>query len=273
MTDNNLTQKYEKLKDLLRSYEKVVVAYSGGVDSVFLLRAAVEVLGRENVLACIGISESLAEKERDQATELAKEMGAELEQLNTDELAIPAYQENPVNRCFFCKSELFKRLTELARRRGYRHVLSGANKDDLGDFRPGEKAAKKYGVKSPLQEAGLTKNDIRALSRQLDLPTWDKPAQPCLASRMMYGLKIYPERLKQIEQGENYLRDLTGIRELRVRHHDRLARIEVPVQHLHELVNSGKREEIVTYFKQLGFTYVSLDMQGFRSGSANEIMS
>ena len=249
----------------------MIVAYSGGVDSVFLLKAVVDCLGRENVLAGIGLSESLAQSEYRQAFEIAEQMGAKVEVVHPQEMSSPEYRNNPPNRCWYCKSELYSLLNEIAQQRGYDMVLCGTNSDDLGDFRPGLQAAKEFKVASPLEEAGLTKDDIRKLSQRLGLPTWDKPAQPCLASRMAYGLEITPQRLKQIEQGEEYLRGL-GLRELRVRHHGNLARIEVPAERIAELVKDDRREQIVTFFKKLGFTYVSMDLQGFRSGSGNEAL-
>ncbi len=268
-----LNTKYQTLQNLLRSWSRVMVAYSGGVDSVFLLKAAVDTLGPERVLACLGLSESLATRERTEAETIARDLGAELLTIQTHELDLPAYAANPKDRCFHCKSELFSRMTALAEERGYDVVLCGANVDDLGDYRPGEQAGRQHGIKSPLQDAGLTKNDIRQLSKHLGLPTWDKPAQPCLASRMSYGLEITPERLRRIEQAEAFLKDLTGIRELRVRHHDQLARIEIPEDRIETLTDPAIRSQVVHYFKQIGFAYISLDLQGFRSGSANEILT
>jgi len=266
-----IAEKYQRLKDIVTSYKKVIIAYSGGVDSVFLLKVAVDGLGADNVLACIGVSGSLAKSEYQAACDVAGRIGAQIEVINTKEISRKDYQANPPDRCFHCKSELYKLLSDLAAQRDYDAVLCGTNVDDLGDFRPGLRAAKKFHVASPLEEAGLTKNDIRILSKELGLKTWDKPAQPCLASRMSYGLQITPERLKQIEQGEEFLRRL-GLRELRVRHHGNLVRIEVPFEKIAELIADGPRREIVAFFKKLGFTYVSLDLQGFRSGSANEVL-
>jgi len=269
--DEHLQARYSNLQQILRGFRKVLVAYSGGVDSAFLLKAAVDTLGREQVLACIGVSESLARSEYEKALALAKQIGAPIEIVHPRELENPQYQANPANRCFYCKAELYRLLNDIAAQRGCDAVLCGTNADDLGDFRPGLQAAKRFSVHSPLEEAGLSKADIRALSKALGLPTWDQPAQPCLASRLPYGIAVTPERLNQVEQGEAFLRSL-GFRELRVRHHDKLVRIEVPADRLAELVTEPRRREVVEFFKKLGFTFVSLDLQGFRSGSANEAL-
>jgi len=277
MTSGNMTsgdalsQKYEHLQEILGGYDRVIVAYSGGVDSVFLLKVAVDRLGVENVLACLGVSESLARSEYAAACRIAEQIGASVEVVHPREMANPHYRANPPERCYHCKAELYSLLNDLAGRRKYDAVLCGTNLDDLGDFRPGLEAAKRFNVASPLEQAKLTKDDIRALSRQLKLTTWNKPAQPCLASRMAYGLEITPDRLKQIERGEDFLRGL-GLTELRVRHHGDLVRIEVRVDRLVELIEADRRERIVGFFKGLGFVYVTFDMQGFRSGSANEVL-
>jgi len=265
-------EKYGRLQENLKQYQKAIVAYSGGVDSVCLLKVSVDCLGGENVLACIGVSESLAGSEYKKALDIAEQIGAKIEVVHPKEMENPDYQQNPANRCFHCKSELYGLLQELSQRHGYDAVLCGTNVDDLGDFRPGLQAAKKFKVASPLEEAHLTKEDIRAISKLLQLPTWNQPAQPCLASRMPYGLQITPERLKQIEQGEEFLRSL-GLSELRVRHHDTLVRIEVPPERIGDLIEDPRRRQIVDFFKKIGFTYVTIDLQGFRSGSGNEALN
>lgn len=266
-----IEQKYQTLTAIIRQQQRVIVAYSGGVDSVYLLKATAETLGPQNVLACIGDSESLARSEMAQAITLAQDMGVALQVVYPHEMQDPNYRANPANRCFHCKSHLYKLLRQVADEKGFDAVYCGTNADDLNDFRPGLQAAKKYSIASPLEQAGLTKADIRQLSQQAGLATWDKPAQPCLASRMAYGSEITPEKLKQIEQGESYLRSL-GLKELRVRHHGDLVRIEVPVDQITQLTQDDKRREITGHFKGMGFTYVTVDLQGFRSGSGNEIL-
>jgi len=269
--NKNLAAKYDKLRQILQPFQRVIVSYSGGVDSVFLLKVALDCLGPENVLAYIGVSQSLARSEYDAALQIASDLGASLEIVHPREMSDPDYKANSAHRCFYCKTALYSLLNDLARDRGFDAILAGTNLDDLGDFRPGLQAARDFHVLSPLQEAQLTKQDIRTLSKQLNLPTWNKPAQPCLASRITYGLEVTPARLKQIEQGEAFLRSL-GLTELRVRHHDHLVRIEVPPDKISLLLDDRQRTQIVDYFKELGFTYVSLDLEGFRSGSANEAL-
>jgi len=270
-TNKTIDQKYDALQKVIGQYRRVMIAYSGGVDSVFLLKVAFETLGKENVLAGIGVSDSLAQSEYDEAIDLARQIGAEVEEVRPDEMNNPDYLANPANRCYFCKSELYQVLDNVAREKKFDVVFSGTNADDARDYRPGLKAAHEKRIVSPLQEAKLTKAEIRTLSQKMGLPTWDKPAQPCLSSRVMYGEKITPERLKQVEEAEAFLRGL-GMVELRVRHHGDLARIEVPMVEIERLAEPKRRDEIVRFFKRLGFTYVSLDLQGFRSGSGNELL-
>jgi len=267
--DQSLQARFLRLREILLVQGKVIVAYSGGVDSTFLLRAAVDFLGVENVLACIGKSESLAETELKQALKWGAEMGAKVELVYPKELDNQHYRTNPPDRCYYCKVELYQLLRQMAEKKGYNAVLCGTNVDDLSDFRPGLEAARKWQVYSPLEEAGLTKNDIRVLSRRLGLASWNKPAQPCLASRIAYGLEITPQRLKQIEKGEEFLQGL-GLSELRVRHHGDLVRIEVPQNRIAEMIQGDRREKIVTFFKKLGFSFISLDLEGLRRGSGNE---
>jgi len=271
-TDNaTLMQRYGRLKEILNEFEKVIVAYSGGVDSTFLLRAAIDCLGRENVIACLIDSELSARSEYRAAVEVAEQMGAVLEIVRPGVIEKPEFMTNRSDRCYYCKLDFFSVLTKLARQRGCDAVLCGSNADDSEDFRPGLRAEQESGVRGPLREAGLTKDNIRILSKELGLPNWDKPSQPCLATRIIYGLEVTPKRLKQIEQGEEFLRGF-GLKELRVRHHGNLVRIEVPADEIAELARTERCGEIVTFFRELGFTYVSLDLQGFRSGSANEAL-
>ena len=266
-----LVAKYQKLREIINSCSDVVVAYSGGVDSVLLLKVALDCLGRQHVLACIGDSESLPRSELQNALNIAGQMNATVKVVYPQEMANPDYQANPANRCYYCKTELYHLLNQIARELNCQTILCGTNVDDLNDFRPGLQAAKKFNVLSPLEQAGLTKDDIRALSKQLNLPTWNKPAHPCPASRIAYGLEITPARLMQVEKGEAFLRQL-GLTELRVRHHDNLVRIEVPPDKIQDLTNQSCRQKIINFFKELGFTYVTIDLQGFRTGSANEVL-
>ena len=264
-----LQDKYDSLQNILRQLGKIVIAYSGGVDSTFLLKVAVDTLGSENVLACMstGPSEPLNQLER--AQNLAAQIGATLQTIETDELSDPKFTANKADRCFHCKSNLCQVLLDIAKEQGFNHVIFGTNYDDLDDFRPGNRAMKVFGIRCPLAEANLAKDDIRQLSRQLNLPTADLPASPCLASRISYGLEVTEQRLKQIEQAEDFLRTL-GLVEFRVRHHDTIARIEVNPQDIEKVATEPLRSQIVDKIKSLGFKFVSVDLQGFRSGSLNE---
>ena len=267
-----IEERYNSLRQILTELGKVVVAYSGGVDSTFLLKAAVDTLGPENVLACIANGPSLPQSQYFQAIKTAEDMGVELKAVETTELADPAYSANKADRCFHCKSHLFKMLTDIAEQRNFAHVIYGCNFDDKDDFRPGHRAAKAFGVTGPLAQAELTKEDIRRLSRKLNLPTADIPSSPCLASRVSYGLEVTEQRLKQIEQAEDFLKQ-QGLTEFRVRHHETIARIEVPPEDIEKITKEPTRSQIVEKLKSLGFKYVTIDMQGFRSGSLNETLT
>ncbi|HEV2149191.1 MAG TPA: ATP-dependent sacrificial sulfur transferase LarE [Longimicrobiaceae bacterium] len=262
-----MQEKRERLRAALRECGSVVVGYSGGVDSVFLARVAVEVLGRDNVLAVTGKSASVPSWMEDTAREVAERFGIAWLEVPTDEVSDPRYAANPSNRCYFCKTELWGKLAEVARERDIRAVLDGSNADDVGDHRPGAVAAHEHGVRSPLLEAGLTKDEIRAWSRELGLPTWDQPAAPCLASRLPYGLAVTPERLRQVERAESGLRAL-GFRDFRVRHHGTVARLEVAPAELERV--GPLRAELARTVREAGFDRVLLDLQGYRRGALNE---
>jgi uncharacterized protein len=263
-----LNDKFNKLKETLKAMDRVIIAYSGGVDSAFLLKAA-SMSGLEEILAVTGISESLPEEERSFAAELASSLNVKHRKILTEELKNENYVNNPPDRCYYCKKDLFSRLRHIADNERFSFILDGTNADDAADWRPGRRAAVEEGVVSPLLDAGLTKKEIREISRRLGLSTWDKPATPCLSSRFPYGNRITPEALARVHRAESFLRKF-GIRELRVREHSGTARIEVHPEDFRIFVNETVRGEIVSFLKAIGYKNITLDLQGFRSGSANE---
>jgi uncharacterized protein len=262
--------KYRQLLAVLRELESVVVAFSGGVDSTLLARAAKDALGDRAVLVTAD-SETYPAGELEEARRLAASIGLRHLVVRTDELANPEYARNGANRCFFCKEALFTHLAPIAEREGCRALVYGANVDDLGDHRPGMQSARQRGVRAPLIEAGLTKAEIRELSRTLGLATWDKPSFACLSSRFQYGDPITAEKLRRIDDAEAFLRTL-GFRQFRVRHHDRLARIELDHEELGRLWEDDRHARIVARFRELGYVYVTVDLAGFQSGSANLLL-
>ncbi len=265
-----LQNKERTLHDVLRDCGSVVIGFSGGVDSAYLCRAALDALGRERVLAVTGLSPSYPAEQREMARRVAEAIGLPHLEIETRELDDPRYAANPSDRCYFCKSELFQRLNALARERGRATVIDGSNADDLADHRPGSAAAQALGVRAPLQEAGLTKAEIRALSRVAGLPTWDLPAAPCLASRLVYGLEVTPRRLRQIEEAETRLKTLARWSALRVRHHGELARLEVGAEDLAHLADSDLRRRVADALRDVGFARACLDLEGYRRGALNE---
>jgi uncharacterized protein len=264
---DDLKSKEKRLGKELARLPSLVVAYSGGVDSAYLAYAAHQALG-DKMLAVTALSASYSERDRQEAAEVVARFKLPHEFIETDELANPAYRANNPDRCYFCKDELFDRLDELVERRGFAAVAYGVNLDDQGDWRPGQRAAREHQVLAPLLDAGLTKADIRELSRRAELPVWNRPASACLSSRIAYGIEVTPERLAVIERGEAALREL-GFRQFRVRHHDKLVRIEIAPEELPRALAPEMARKFVEIFRPLGFNFVTLDLEGYRSGSLN----
>lgn len=264
-----VSQKFNGLLSSLRLAESAVLAYSGGVDSSFLLKA-MNIAGMR-FLAVTAFSETMPAKDFNHAVSFAKETGVEHLIIHTDELSIESFVSNPPDRCFFCKEELFRKLCEIAEDRSYRHLFDGTNADDLSDYRPGLKAAALYGVRSPLAESGFSKEDVRRMSRELGLRTWDQPSSPCLSSRFPYGRRITISGLRQVEKAEEFLKGF-GLQELRVRNHGDIARIEVSEKDMKIILAPENRRKITEALKDLGFSFVSLDLDGYISGNMNRTL-
>jgi len=271
MTETTFEEKKRRLAEVLTSCGRVVIGFSGGVDSTVVLKAATATLGAENALGVTASSESNTDEDLEICRRIAEEHGCNHRVIAYSELAIPNYASNPANRCYYCKAELFDHLLKLAREwQGGAIVCDGSNVEDYGDYRPGLTAKEERQVRSPLREAGFTKNDVRRLAREYGLPNHDRPAAPCLSSRIPYGMEITREKLDQVAAAERYLREL-GLRQVRCRHHDKVARIEVDSDAM--AIVLAHREAIVARFKEIGFQYIALDLQGFRSGSLNEALA
>ncbi|MBT3879862.1 MAG: ATP-dependent sacrificial sulfur transferase LarE [Candidatus Scalindua sp.] len=264
-------KKLSKLREIIAKLDSVVVAFSGGVDSTLVTKVCYDVL-KDNAMAVTARSETYPDLEFKEAQKLAKEIGIKHLVIDTSELAIEGFANNPPERCYFCKTELFGKLKDIAREQGFLNVADGANLDDTKEFRPGLQASKELNVRSPLKEAGLAKGDIREVSKMLNLPNWNKPAYACLSSRFPYGQSITEEKLSMVSEAEKYLRGL-GLIQFRVRHHETIARIEVLPEDIQILTTTPVREELTAKFKEIGFTYVTMDLAGYRSGSMNEVLS
>jgi len=266
-----LQEKYELLKDIIEKKKSAAIAFSGGVDSTFLLRVAKEVLG-DKLIAVTATSSTYPERELKEAIKYAEDIGVKHIIMSSEELEIEGFASNPKNRCYYCKKELYTKINNIASANGVGYVFDGSNLDDTGDYRPGMQAAKELDVVSPLKEAGLTKNDIRDLSKELGLPTWNKPSFACLSSRFPYGNKITLPKLNMVDKAEQFLLDM-GITQVRVRHHGEIARIEVEPSERENFFDIEVMNRIGNEFKKIGFTYVTLDVLGYRTGSMNEGLS
>ncbi|QGH33827.1 ATP-dependent sacrificial sulfur transferase LarE [Gracilibacillus salitolerans] len=265
-----IEQKHQKLVSILQEMKKVVVAFSGGVDSTFLLKVAVDTLGVDNVLAVTADSETYPTSELEEAKQLAEHIGARHQVIETSELAIPGYTENDKNRCYFCKNSLFDHLVPIMKEKGFQNIVYGVIADDMSEYRPGMRAAKEQGVRGPLQEADLYKEEIRDLSKEMDLPTWDKPSFACLSSRIAYGETITKAKLTKVDKSEAFLKTI-GLRQVRVRTHEDIARIEVEPQDMQKLLANHQR--VTEKLQSYGYKFVTMDLVGYKSGSMNRALS
>jgi len=261
--------KYQKLKDILQEMGNMLAAFSGGVDSTFLLKAAKDVLG-DHLLAVTALSDTTPRQERDEAVRLAEMLGVAHIIVESEEMNLPEFVKNTPDRCYICKKQRYSEMLKIAGEKGFAYLADGENYDDREDYRPGTRAAKELGVRSPLREAGLTKSDIRMISKELNLPTWNKPAFPCLASRIPYHSPITPEKLRQTDAGEIFLREIGMDPQLRVRHYGDTVRIELKAEDIAKLADDTLRIRIVNYFKSIGFDFVTLDLEGYARGSLNK---
>jgi uncharacterized protein len=262
--------KLNRLKGILTEMQSVLVAYSGGVDSAFLMKVANDVLG-DKVLAVTASSSVYPSEEIEQAKALAQSLKVRHKIIETREMTNPKFVNNPKDRCYWCKEELFTKLIGIAKDNNLRYVLDGTNFDDLDDFRPGMKVAEELGVRSPLKEAMFTKQDIRSVGKEMGLPIWSKPSLACFGSRFPYGTRITEENLKKVDKAERFLRN-SGITQVRVRHHNKIARIEVMEEDIPKFLEGALRKQVVSYFKKIGYSYVTVDMEGYRTGSMNEVL-
>jgi uncharacterized protein len=266
-----IKEKYERLKEIFQSMGKVVVAFSGGVDSTLLLKVAQDTLGDKNVFAVTALSPLYPERELSGVKKLIQNLGARHRLIESNELEIPGFSKNPPNRCYYCKGKLFEELLRLAKEEAIPYVVEGSTLDDDQDHRPGRIAIQELGIRSPLKEAMFTKTEVRELSKDLGLPTWDKPSFACLASRFPYGEEITEEALRMVDEAEDFLFGL-GFKQVRVRHYGNLARIEILKEEMVRLIDGSLREKVVGHLKEIGYRYITLDLQGFRSGSMNEVL-